>query len=673
MESPAPLRLASVCPLDCPDTCSLEVTVQDGRVTKIDGSHANPVTNGYICGKVRHFPELVYGDDRVRYPAVRSGPKGSGQFRRVSWNEALELVTQRLESIREAHGGEAILPLNYGGSNGWLTQNTQDLRLFHRLEASRLGRTVCAAAAGAASVGLYGKMPGVAYEDYPEARLIVIWGCNLAVSGIHLVPFLRKAQRAGAKLVVVDPRRTPLARQADLHLSVRPGTDLPVALAVINTLFSSGRADSEFLSAHTQNWHALRERAAAWSIERAAEVAGISASDLKRFTQLYIESQPAVVRCGWGIERSRNGGSAIAAVLALPAVAGKFGVRGGGYTMSNSAAWDIDATAASCAPPPNTRVINMNRVGESLAPEFTPPVRALFVYNCNPLATLPAQNKVRAGLEREDLFTVVHEQVLTDTARYADVLLPATTFLEHTEVRRSYGVILAQRAEPVIEPVGEARPNYWLFGEICRRMGLSRAGDPQTPDELISAIVATSSEGARIAAELKATGRALPACGSRPIQFVDTWPGTADRKIDLCPEQLDREAPLGLYGYAPDPATHEFPLALVSPSTSDAISSTLYQRVRGQVPVQLHPADAAQRSIADGDAVRMFNCDGEVRCIARLSDEVRTGVVMLPKGLWAKHTGNGQTANALAPDTLTDLGGGACFNDARVEIEALRP
>jgi anaerobic selenocysteine-containing dehydrogenase len=560
------------------------------------------------------------------------------------------------------------LPLTYGGSNGWLTQNTQDLRMFHRLGASRLGRTVCAAAAGAALTGLYGKMGGVAYEDYSEARLIVIWGCNPAVTGIHLVPYLRKAQQAGAKLVVVDPRRTPLARQADLHVPLRPGTDLPVALAVMNGLFSTGRADLKFLQAHTQRWEVVRDRASKWSFTRAAEVAGVKPDDLAQLTNLYADTQPALVRCGWGIERSRNGGSGVAAVLALPAVAGKFGVRGGGFTMSNSAAWDVDATAAACAPPPNTRVINMNRVGQSLASDFAPAIHALVVYNCNPLSTLPAQNKVRAGLEREDLFTVVHEQVLTDTARYADVLLPATTFLEHTEARRSYGATLAQLARPVIEPVGEARPNYWLFGELCNRLGLTQPNDPQTPDELLRAIVDTSGDHVRITAELAETARATPPGGGRPIQFVDLFPGTPDQKIDLCPAHLDAEAPCGLYGYAPDPGSKSFPLALISPSTPDAISSTLYQRVRGQVPVELHPADAASRHISDGDEVRMFNGDGEVRCIAKLNEELRPGLVVLPKGLWDRHTRNGQTANALAPDSLTDLGGGACFNDARVEV-----
>ncbi len=662
------VQRTSVCPLDCPDTCSLNVIVEDGRVTKLDGSHANPVTAGYICGKVRHFPELVYGDERVRYPAVRRGPKGSGQFRRVTWDEALQTVVERLQSIRAQHGGEAILPLSYGGSNGWLTHNAIDLRLFYRLGASRLARTLCAAATTAASTGLYGKMPGVAYEDYPSARLIVVWGCNPAVSGIHLVPFVRQAQQAGAKLVVVDPRATPLARQADLHLALRPGTDLPVALAVIRQLFENGQADLTFLRNHARNWELLRERAALWTIDRAAEVADVPLADLEDFAKLYASISPSVVRCGWGPERSRNAGSAIAAILALPAVAGRFGVRGGGFTMSNSAAWDVDPAAAVCETLPNTRVINMNRVGEALAASFVPPIRGLFVYNCNPLATLPAQNKVRAGFERDDLFTVVHEQVMTDTARYADVLLPATTFLEHHEVKRGYGATLAIWSKPSIEPVGEARPNYWLFAELCRRMDVARPGEPETPAEIMRAIVATSSEAERITSELESTGQSSPPCGSRPVQFVDVFPGAADRKIDLVPASLDAESPRGLYGYLADPATHAFPLALISPSTSDAISSTLYQRVQRQVPLEMHSRDAAKRGVADGDLVKVFNGYGQVQCTAHVNNEVREGVVVLPKGLWAKHTANGQTANALSPDTLTDLGGGACFNDARVEV-----
>ena len=659
----------SACPLDCPDACSLDVTVRDGRVESLDGNHVNPLTAGFICGKVRHFPEHMYGADRVMYPLVRSGPKGSGAFRRVSWDEALDLVTERLAAVRDEHGGEAILPYCYGGSNGWLSQDALDARFFYRLGASRLARTLCAAPTASALFGLYGKFAGVAYEDYPLARLIVLWGVNPAVTGIHLAPFIRQAQANGSKLVVVDPRRTPLARQADLHLAVKPGTDLVVALSVIRWLFESNRADLDFLQTHTRSWEKLRERSAEWTFERAAEVAGIAADDIAEFARLYADARPAVIRCGWGLERNRNGGSAAAAVLALPAVAGKFGVAGGGFTMSQSVAWDVNTAAGAAATPPKTRLVNMNLLGQVLADDYRPPIKSLFVYNCNPLATAPQQNKIRTGLEREDLFTVVHEQVLTDTARYADVVLPATTFLEHIELRRSYGSMIAQLAPRVVPPVGEARSNHWLFGELCRRLGLDQAGDPQTPEEVAQAIVATSASGKQIAESLAATGHATAPGSPRPVQFVDIFPTLAERRADLLPENLDRAAPGGLYAYLPLEPHDDFPLALISPSTSKAISSSLYQLVRETVPVELHPADAAPRGIADGDSVRVFNRSGEVRCRVKLSGELRPGVAVLPKGLWSRHTLNGQTANALAPDTLTDLGGGACFNDARVQIE----
>jgi len=661
--------LKSACPLDCPDSCSLDVTIRDGRVEALDGNYLNPLTAGYICGKVRHFSELMYGADRLLYPAVRSGPKGSGEFRRVSWNEALDLIVSRLTEVRDQFGGEAILPYCYGGSNGWLTQNGLDARFFHRLGASRLARTLCAMPASTAATGLYGKMPGVAFEDYPTARLIVLWGVNPAVTGIHLAPFLKQAQANGAKLVVIDPRRTQFARQANLHLALRPGTDLPVALAIVRWLFELGRADLAFLGEHSRNWERLRERSQEWTLERAAVVAGVPAEQIAALAQLYADSKPAVIRCGWGIERNVNGGSAIAAVLALPAVAGKFGIAGGGYTLSQGAAWDVDALAGAAAPAPATRIMNMNRLGETLRPEFQPAVRALFVYNCNPVATVPEQNKIREGLLRDDLFTVVHEQVLTDTTRYADVILPATTFLEHAEARRSYGAMIAQFAKPVVEPAGEARANHWLFGELCHRMGLTQPGDPETEEEVVQAIVATSGSAAKLAESFEATGRAAPPCGVRPVQFVDVFPGTADRRIDLCPETLDRETSKGLYIYHPIVAREEFPLTLISPSTSKAISSTLYQLVRDTVPIEINPEDAGERGISDGDAVRMFNDSGEVLCTAKLNRDLRPGVASLPKGLWARHTHNGQTANALAPDTLSDLGAGACFNDTRAQIE----
>ena len=317
-----------LCPLDCPDACSLTYAVEEGRVASVDGSLLNPVTGGFICAKVRRLPEALYGPERLLRPGIRTGAKGEGRFREVGWDEALDRVADRLRETRARAGGEAILPLSYGGSNGLLSQDTVDARLFRRLGASRLARTVCAAPSGRALEGLYGKMPGVGYPDYVHARLIVVWGANPAVSGIHLMPYIQEAQKRGAKLAVIDPRRTRPAWKSDLHLAPQPGTDLPLALAVINLLFQRGQADLEFLRAHTVGWERLREIAAPWNVHYAANVCRITAPEIEALADLYAESAPAVIRCGWGPERNRNGGSATAAILALPAVAGKFGVRG---------------------------------------------------------------------------------------------------------------------------------------------------------------------------------------------------------------------------------------------------------------------------------------------------------------------------------------------------------
>ena len=428
----------SACPLDCPDLCGLTVTVEAGRVIKVDGDHRNPLTDGFVCGKVRKIADHLYGEHRVLAPLIRSGPKGSGQFRTASWDEALGLVADRLDAIRTRAGGEAILPYHYGGSNGWLTEGSLASRLFRRLGASRLQRTFCAAATTAATQGMYGVMPGVALEDLAHAKLIVLWGVNPSATGIHLVPVIDRAREAGAKLVVVDPRRTPLARHADLHLPIRPGADLPVALAMIHALFTRGHADRAFLAAHATGVDELAQRAARWSLPDAAALAGIDPLALDRFVELYAATSPAVIRVGWGIERNRNGGSAVAAVLALPAVAGKHGVRGGGYTLSNSdARWTVKRETAIHEPVPSTRLVNMSELPRALRTLRDPAIECLFVYNCNPVSTAPDQAGVIEQLSRDDLFVVVHEQVMTDTAQLADVVLPATAFLEHRDLRRA--------------------------------------------------------------------------------------------------------------------------------------------------------------------------------------------------------------------------------------------
>ena len=656
----------TACPLDCPDSCTLDVTVEQGRIVKMDGGDANPATRGYICAKVRRFPDRVYGEDRLLYPAIRKGARGQGTFTRVSWDEALDRIAEKMLEIRDQHTAEAILPFCYGGSNGLLTQDTNDAVLFRGFGTSRLARTVCAAPTGAANMALYGKMPGVTYQDYVHAKLIILWGVNPSASGIHLVPFLKEARAAGAKLVVIDPRATSLARQADLHLAPRPGTDLPIALAIHRHLFENGHTDLAFLDAHTRGAAQLRARAAEWTFERAAEVSDVDAGAIRQLAEMYTTASPALVRCGWGLERNRNGGSAAAAILALPAVGGKFGVRGGGFSMSNSTAWGIKPTWLADAPEPATRLVNMNHLGRALTEYDAPPVKMLFVYNCNPLATMPDQQRVLQGLQREDLFTVVYEQVFTDTCRYADVVLPATTFVENYDIAKGYGPISLQLVRRVIEPVGEARPNAEVFSELAERLGIASA--EEETDTLMRVVAQLPGD---LAAQLSADGVAAPPYGGVPIQFVDVFPLTPDARVDLFPELLDRGAPAGMYGYQPDPATDEYPLALISPASEKTVSSTLGELRERAAVLQMHPADAEARGLATDDPVRVFNALGEVHCPVALNKEIRRGTVVLPKGLWRKSTYNGFTSNSLVPDTLTDLGGGACFNDARVQVASL--
>jgi anaerobic selenocysteine-containing dehydrogenase len=657
----------TACPLDCPDSCSLAVTISKGRVVEIDGSTLNAPTAGYICAKVRKFGDRVYGDARLQYPAVRNGPKGQGRFRRIDWDEAIELIATRMLEVREHWGGEAILPFSYGGSNGLLTQDTLDAVLFRRFGTSRLARTVCAAPTGVAAQSLYGKMPSVTYEDYPDAKLIVLWGVNPSTSGIHLVPYVREAQKSGARLVVIDPRSTPLARQADLHLAPKPGTDVTIALAIHRHLFEEGFADAKFLAEHAKGADQLRARAAVWTFERAAHTSGVPEAALRQLAEDYARTSPALIRCGWGLERNRNGGNAAMSILALPAVGGKFCVRGGGYSMSNSAAWNIPRPWLG--PEPTTRIVNMNRLGRALVDYNDPPIKALFVYNCNPVATMPDQQRVLQGMAREDLFTVVFDQVMTDTAVFADVILPATTFLEAYDFARGYGPLSLQLVRPVIDAVGESRSNPEVFGELARCLELLEGVEPGNELEMLLQLFKTLS--GTVGREIEETGRAVPPFGFRPIQFVDVMPRTFDQKVDLFPAALDAEAPLGLYTYQPDPATDRFPLALISPSSDKTISSTLGELPRPAVSLLMNPADAAPRGLKDDDPIKVFNELGEVQCAVKIEATIREGTVSLPKGLWRKSTWNQMTGNVLVPDSLTDLGAGACFNDARVEVARL--
>jgi anaerobic selenocysteine-containing dehydrogenase len=662
--------LDTSCVLDCPDTCSLEVKVRDGVIETIGPGAGNPITNGFICSKVRRFGERVYHDDRLLHPMQRVGAKGDGEFQRISWDEAIATVTTRFREIRDADGGEAILPFFYGGSNGFMTDELIDSLYFSRLGASRLAKTICAAPTTAVARDMYGKMAGVAFSDYPEAEAILIWGANPKASNIHLVPYLREAKRRGAFIAVVDPIQQLSSDLVDLHLPVFPGADLPLALGMIDTWASAGKLDEGFLAEHADGLDPLLAAAAVWPLDKAAAEAGVDAASVRELVDRFAAASPALLRCGWGLERNRNGGQAVAAILAMPALLGKFGQLGGGYTQSNSGAGGLEASRLWDDASPDTREVNMTELARVLnEPDALegPPIRGLFVYNCNPVATVPDQNGVMRGLSRDDLFTVVSEQVMTDTARYADILLPATTFMEHRELKRSYGNYVVGATKPVIKPCGESRTNAVLFQELGRAMGFEDKAFSWSPDETLDNVIdAIRLNGKPVSAEPLRAGHVhgYDFDGPSPIQFKNVFPGTSDGKVQLTPDCLGKTP----YAYNPVRSKNH-PLALISPATSKTVSSTLGEFNLASMKLTIHPGDAASRGISSGDRVRVFNELGEVECPALVDAHVRAGVVHLPKGAWMKSSLNGRLATALTPAHVNEVAGGACFNDARVEVE----
>jgi anaerobic selenocysteine-containing dehydrogenase len=659
----------SACPLDCPDRCSLEVSVEDGRVVAIEGSRLNPVTDGFICAKVRGYAQRVDGPDRLLHPLKRSGAKGEGRFTQISWDEALTAIALTFERVRREHGGEAILPFAYGGSNGLLSQGTSDEFLFRGLGASRLERTVCAAQTGAVAQAVYGKMPSVDFPDFAQARFIILWGANPKTTHIHLMPYLKAARDAGAKIALVDPRQTLPRGFVDVHLPVLPGSDAPVALAMIAHLERMGRVDQAFLEAQTDGWERLLSQAREWTLERAAARAGVLPQAIAGLAEAYASADPALIRCGWGVERNRNGEAAVAAILALPAVAGKFGKRGGGYALSSSEAYQVDSDRLAGAKEATTRGINMSQLGRVLLEEKSPPVKALFVYDANPAVTLPDQGRVVRGLLREDLFTVVFDQVMTDTALYADIVLPATTFLEQRDLSISYGTYVMLLSEPVVPRRGEARPNEEVFRALGERLGIPCPGEEQALREAVAAVggALAGEPGSRLA-HLRREGVVLfDFPGERPVQFVTVFPPTANRKICFFPPELGPDP----YGVADDPGSASAPLALISPATDKSICSILAETVAERAALEMHPEDARSRGLTSGQRVRVYNPLGEVLVSLRFNPTLRPGVVYLPKGIWNRHTENGRVGTALVPDDVSAISGGALFNDARVEVSGL--
>lgn len=670
-----PQTLPSVCPLDCPDTCSMTVTVEDDRILKVRGSRTNPLTRGAVCGKVTHYPELVHGPDRLLAPLRRVGAKGAGEFAPMTWDEALDVIYERFRAIVEDYGPQAILPFNYAGPHGLLAGGSMDMRFFHKLGASLLARRpLCGGIKAEAFTGTYGAVPTMRPEHVAHARLIIVWGNNITASQLHLMPLINEARKNGATLVVIDPRRIQVARQADMHIALKPGTDVVLAWALAAELERIGGLDQAFIAEHVLGAEEFLQQARQRSLAEAAEICGVPETQIRQLAELYKTISPAVICPGNGPERNQNGGSGLQAVFALPALAGKLGVLGGGVLQGAGAAFPktTGRLQGEAYIPPGTRTLNIVTIGRDLLnPDLDPPIMGLFIYNHNPVIVHPDQNTMKRGLAREDLFTVACDVVMTDSVRYADVVLPACTHFEHAELFAAYGQHFLQRAEPVIPPLGESLPNTEIFRRLAARFGFNdpefRASDAELMDDAL-ALDDVRLQGWRPSQLPLDDALLMTFEGEDAILFQTTTPQTPSGKVEVYSTYLEQayKHPLPTFR----PVESSYPLILISPGSDKRTSSTFGGlRYSDEAWIEMHPEDAAARQLTDGMMVRMWNDLGEVHLPLRVTEDVRHGVVSSEKGFWFRTSDNEQTVSALAPSHYADINDGACYNDARVEVE----
>src|SRR3984893_534783 len=648
------------CPHDCPDTCAWEVTVEEGRAVKLLGARDHPYTRGGLCAKVNHYLDRVYSPDRVLYPMRRVGGKGEGRFERVSWDQALEEIAGRFQSILEAEGGEAILPYSYAGNMGLIQYAGMDRRFFARLGASRLARTICGDTANAGVSAALGTTTALLPEDIEHARFIVLWGTNTLVTNLHLWPLVRRARSAGARLVVVDPLRTRTAQEADWHVQPLPGSDAALALGMMHVIVEEGLQDQAYLDAYCNDWPRLRQRLEEYPPERAARLTGLGSEEIVSLARAYAGTRPALIRTMVGPEKHAGGAAALRTIACLPALVGAWRERGGGLLhWTRSLFSEAIDTRAVGARQPKTRTVSMIQIGRALTDaSLSPPLRALFVYNSNPAAIAPNSNLVRQGLARDDIFTVVHDLFVTETARYADYLLPAASFIEQTDLLFPWGHTYMTLNRPAIPPEGESVANTDLFRRLAAAMGWREPEFEQTDEEMIRAALDSDHPYLR-----GLSFERLWEQGWAPLELpADRLPfaqGGFPTPSGRC--ELFRDPEPGYLG----PPVDGYPLTMVSAKTALHFLNSTYSplprhaRAEGGPAVSLDPADAAARGIADGDAVRVWNDRGALALPARGGDGVRPGVVAIP---------HGYSANVLTSDGIADAGGGGDFYDTRVEL-----
>jgi anaerobic selenocysteine-containing dehydrogenase len=674
----------AVCPHDCWDTCSILVHVKDGRIQRVMGNPDQPITKGYLCVKVNHYEERVYSPDRILYPMRRTGPKGSRQFERITWEEALNEIYERFTQIIAEHGAEAILPYSYAGTIGLLQYGSLDRRFFHKLGASQLARTICASAGSEATTSVNGLRMGPDPEDMVNCKLIVAWGINVVSSNPHQWPIIQEARRRGAKLVVIDPYRYKGAREADWHISPRPGTDTAFVMGVMHELIAQDWLDHDYIQQYTLGFDQLKAKVADWTPERAAEVTGIPPAEIRAFAKLYWESRPAILRVGYGLQRHTNGGMIVRSIAMLPALTGHWRDRGGGFLLSQSSSYDIPYAVLErpdLMPTPRPREINMIQLGQALTELNDPPVKALFVYNSNPANVAPNSRLVKEGLLREDLFTVVHEQLYTDTCDYADIILPATTQMEQTDLMYSYWHLYLQLNEPAIEPLGEAVPNTELFRRLAVRFGFTDPVMTESDESLIRSILANSKYMQGITLE-RLRQEYIIKVNRAPAPFAEGGFGTPSGKVEFYSEALARAGREPVIDYIPPAESidgspelaRKYPLALISPAAHHFLNTTFANQPRlmkgQQVPlIYISEADAAARGVSNGDWVRVFNDRGSVRLQAVVGDTVKPGTLVAPTIWLRRFMPDGEGINVLTSERVADYGGGATFHTNLVQVE----
>ncbi|MEP0203934.1 MAG: molybdopterin-dependent oxidoreductase [Halioglobus sp.] len=667
----------SVCPLDCADTCSLSIEVADGKVQKVRGSQANPFTRGKICAKVAQgLPHQVHGEQRLTQPLLRSGPKGGGAYRPVSWDEALDVVHERFQVIIEQYGAQAIAPLSYGGPMGLLAGGSMDKRFFNRLGASAVDSApLCAGVSGAAWDSVFGDVGGIAFTELQHSRLIVVWGNNITACNLHVTTLLRDARKQGAKLVVVDPKRTRIAREADLHLPVIPGTDVVLAYAIAALLERNGGLDEAFIERHVSGAEQFLTEAANYSPERAAAICGLTMDGIRLFAKWWQELSPAAISVGVAPERNRNGGSGLRALFSLPALTGNFGVPGAGVCdVSSFFPVNYDALERPDLAPADIREFNvLDLPRHILDPGKDTPLKGVFIYNHNPVAVHPRQDDMRAALLNEELFVVGSDVSMTDSMACADVILPAATHLEYGDLYKAYGHHYLQRSAPVLDPLGQALPNTEIFRRLAARFGFEEDCFSETDEQLMDQAVDANTPGldGRRASTIPLDAAADMSATTASGVLRGLAPSTPSGKIELFSAALEKEAGLGLPRYQELESARQF--ILVSPASERRINSTFGGLTdhKSDIVCEMHPSDAASLALSDGEDVRLFNDQGEVIMPLVISDEVRTGTVFVPKGAWLAGSATGQTINALIPGHKADMAGGACYYDCTVDIRSV--